>query len=320
MPEPEKEMGIRQRIISGVTVGLLGAGIIAACSGGGDVERPPTSSQTAETACTSLPDIEAEPGLELTWEADFSRLPDGAPDSSMWRVATPEDPIYNDEEQKYTTDPENVRIEGGCLVLEAHKTDDGYTSGKVELLHTDPSRENWYIEPGSRLEARLRLPSGSGTWPAFWLLSANQPYTSRLNPTDADWEQERFYMWDGEVDIMEFYGSTGEVEATVHTFANGSPEASPRPEVLQNISDGEFHTYTLDYDEDALIFSVDGEEFFRYTKNSSQPELWPFTRENKLYPILNLAMGGTGIGEIDDSQAETGAWRLEIESVSYYQR
>lgn len=268
------------------------------------VDTPVAQSETpAESPTPSPPSPEApkSSGPQLLWEWNA-----GKPIAGYWNVATPALEVYNDEAQTYYNDPANVRIENGALLLEAHKKGSGYSSGRVD------TEGILSVTPGTRLEASIKLPKGKGVWPAFWLLSANQPYTARLNPSDADWEQERFYMHDGEIDVMEAYGMyPGAVEATVNTFLS-SPEKSYK---LPRDPDG-FHTYAFDYKADELVFSVDGVPFFSYKKTSASPDQWPFTADNRFYVILNLAMGGTGGGAIVNGPGDS--WRMEVSSVKYY--
>jgi beta-glucanase (GH16 family) len=226
------------------------------------------------------------------------------------RVATPEEPIYNNEAQIYTDDEANVRTEGKKLILEAHKQRTAgkeYTSGKVD------TQETFSFEYG-RLEARMKLPKGKGTWPAFWLLSANQVHTAELNPTESDWEKERFYMRDGEVDIMEAYGNKpGQVEATVHTF-----DKSIEKQITVEDASENYHTYGIDITPNSISWTIDG-KVYQTIKKPKKPtsDNWPIGNGNEFYWILNLAMGGDAAGEIDNKQSEH--WQLLVDQVNFYE-
>ncbi|HTE57282.1 MAG TPA: glycoside hydrolase family 16 protein [Verrucomicrobiae bacterium] len=244
---------------------------------------------------------------KLVWQQDFSKYPNGPLDPKYWNVASAATPIYNDEAQKYDASSASVRIVGGKLILEARKTASGYTSGRVDTMNKQQ------VTIGSRLEANIKLPKGKGTWPAFWLLSANQPHTTKLHPTEADWEGERFYMWDGEIDIMEAYGTyPNTVEASVFTFGKDEEKSTP----VAGASDG-FHTYWLEWRTDGLTFGVDDKAYSTYKKASDDARLWPFNAQNKMYVILNLAMGGSGGGPI--VQAAGDNWGMEVAWVKYFQ-
>lgn len=266
-------------------------------------QKIPDSKQAAETPKGTFKSKKPI-DTKLIWQQDFASLPDGKPDTRYWNTATPDLPIYNDEEQIYAAGSNNVRVQNGRLIIEAHANSSGYSSGRVD------TKDKVNIEQGSRLEARIKLPKGQGTWPAFWLLSTNQPHSARLRPSQADWLGERFYMWDGEIDVMESYGSfPSVVEATVHTF-NKSQERHKKVSSLYD----DFHTYWVEWHEDKLVFGVDNTVYNTYT-NQGSASVWPFTKDNQMYVILNLAMGGTGGGQIVRQSGDV--WRMEVESIKY---
>lgn len=247
--------------------------------------------------------VKTEAQSKLVWQQDFTAQPDSRPDSRYWNVATPNLPVYNEEEQVYAPGTHNVRVAGGRLVLEAHRSAKGFTSGRID------TKGKVKVELGGRLEARIKLPRGRGTWPAFWLLSENQPYTTKLRPTEADWQSARLYMWDGEIDIMEAYGAyPGIVEATVHTFGR----SQEKQQVLDDSST--FHTYWFEWQENKLVFGVDDTTYSTYDK-SGRSDTWPFTKDSQFYIILNLAMGGSGGGQVVERPDDV--WRMEIESIKY---
>jgi len=239
----------------------------------------------------------------VLWHEDFSRYTSASPSSKYWNIADSSMPIYNNEAQIYQSGSSTVRVANGVLVLEALRQGSGIVSGRID------TKGKVNVSVGTRLEAKIRLPKGRGTWPAFWLLSDNQPHTSKLHPTTADWEGERFYMWDGEIDIMESYGQyQSMVEATLHTFDKST-------EKDQAIADPDgWHTYWMEWRSDAMVLGVDATTLLSYPKQSKPASSYPFTNDNKYYVILNLAMGGDGGGPIISSG--TDRWRMEVASIT----
>lgn len=309
--KPEQEASPWQRAI---LVGIAAVGLTTACS---DQEPVAASRAPESVVITTQHDPSREFSQAPAWEQDFSRLPDGKLDPSVWRYdLNPDVPGYNDEAQGYTSNPRNVRVEDGKLVLEAHREPYVYpddpqkrtyeiTSGRIDTLNS------FQFEYG-KIEATIKLPEGEGTWPAFWLLSASNVHTNKLHPSDADWAEPRFYLHDGELDIMEYYGGQpGVIEATVHTF-NRSHEGHAK---LTDATD-RFHTYGVEITPHKLVWTIDGTPYYEFTKTSDSPDDWPFGNGNELYVILNLAMGGEGGGEVNPSQ---NAWRMEIENVKFYE-
>lgn len=225
-------------------------------------------------------------------------------------------PTWNNEAQAYTNETENVRIENGTgLIIEAHKKSYIYPNSLDALSYDYTSaridtRNSFFFDYG-RLEATIKLPQGKGVWPAFWLLSANQIHTDELSPTDADWAKPRFYLHDGELDIMEFYGHIPNVvEGTVHTYYTTSSGS-----LVLNDLDTAFHTYGVQLSPDKIVWTVDNKEYFSINRTSSDTDKWPFSGGNQLYVVLNLALGGTAGGTVDDSNAP---WQMTIKDIKYY--
>lgn len=256
----------------------------------------------------------AEFSVEPAWTQDFAATKDTRLDTGIWHYETDyRVPGYNNEKQAYTSQNKNVRIEPGVgLVIEAHRADYtypddpdkqsfDYTSGRID------TRGAFTFEYG-KVEARMKLPEGAGTWPAFWLLSDNEIHTNALAAPSDD---PRAYMQNGEVDVMEHYGhSPGIVEGTVHTYAQSSANEITIPDASKA-----FHTYGIEISRDSITWTVDDTPYHSFDKTSDDSNHWPFGNGNQLYVIFNLAMGGTGGGEIQD---EHGPWRMEVQNVSYY--
>ena len=92
----------------------------------------------------------------------------------------------NGEAQNYTDRPENARVENGLLVislLQEKYEDSYYTSAR---LKTEGLREFQY----GRIEIRAKVPRGSGTWPAFWMLGSG--FTrDEDDPIKSNWPDTR---------------------------------------------------------------------------------------------------------------------------------
>jgi len=306
-PNSDKEKNLTRR--SFLRWGLVGAGAILTTTvvySAIDQFQSPELSSERSNEFNKTPD----------WQQNFAELQTETLDTSIWHYETsPDIPSYNDEVQGYTDWRENVRIEQGVgLVIEAHKRDYQYpndpqqrqfeyTSGRID------TRNSLSFEYG-KVEARMRLPEGKGVWPAFWLLSGNEVHTIDKEFTPAQENDENFYLRNGEIDIMEYYGNnTGQVEATVHTY-NDKTSSS----VTVEDATREFHTYGVEVTPDNIIWTVDDVPYHTFVKKSNDPNDWPFGNNNQLYVILNLAMGGPA-GNVNNSQEP---WRLEVADVAFY--
>lgn len=213
-------------------------------------------------------------------------------DRAKWRFDTARNATgwFNHERQYYAAArPRNARIEGGALVIEAHRetlprsrfTDWGgqaYTSAK--LVGRQRHGSGFY-------EIRARLPCGRGIWPAIWLL-----------PTGGKWPDA------GEIDIMEMVGwDPGVIHATLHSGAFNHANGTQRgAQARVPTSCTAFHRYQLDWRADSIIIGIDGRAHMRVLNDRpGGAAAWPFTRPYEL--ILNVAVGGDWGGQmgIDDT-------------------
>jgi len=137
-----------------------------------------------------------------------------------------------------------------------------------------------------RFEARMRVPYGQGTWPAFWMLgdTAGQP----------NWPTS------GEIDIMEEVGSDPQtVDGTIHGpgFVDNGIERRTTLPGRAVLADG-FHTYGVEWSPSAITWTLDGKSYgtvHRATLTSTQR--WVF--DHGFYLLLNLAIGGAMPGPPD---------------------
>jgi beta-glucanase (GH16 family) len=261
---------------------------VAASGGDGPAVSPPTAARPA----TSVPS-----GWTLVFSDEFDQP--GAPDPGRWNHDIGY--IANDEKQYYTSRPENARVEGGTLVLEARRErwmGYDYTSGR---LNTKGRAEFRY----GRVEIRAKLPTGRGTWPALWMLGANVD--------QAGWPAC------GEIDIMENVGyDPHTIVASVHTAAYNHRQGTHKNATITLGTPWEdFHVYALEWYPDRIDAFVDGQKYFTFPNEGTGSRTWPFDEPQFL--VLNLAIGGTWGGQkgIDDTLFPH---RLVIDYVRVYQQ
>lgn len=238
---------------------------------------------------------------QLVWSDEFNG---SALDESSWTIQTGGGGWGNQEAQFYTNRTENVRVEDGCLVIEAkkeHYQNNEYTSGRI---YSKGKREFTY----GKLEARISIPSGGGLWPAFWTLgnSGNWPNC-------------------GEIDIMEYVGNVpNRIFGTLHTVKDRSGSKSSRAYTgLTNIENN-FHVYGVEWaceeqsGKDVIRFYVDDIVYSEQVEAVvDDSEYWPFNRPN--YFIINMAVGGTLGGTIDDA-IWSSPRLMKVDWVRVYQR
>jgi beta-glucanase (GH16 family) len=239
------------------------------------------------------------PGWELVWADEFEGS--GLPDPSRWTYETGF--VRNAEKQYYTkARPENARVEGGVLVLEARREpwEEGaeYTSASV----TTSQSAAWTY---GRIEVRAKIPTGRGTWPAIWMLGDSIAWNG--------WPRC------GEIDIMEHVGfDPGKIHATVHTAAYNHVKGTQKGAAFEAGNPAaDFHVYAAEWTPDEIVFFYDDREIFRFRNEGTGPGTWPFDAPH--YLILNVAIGGGWGGQkgIDDSIFPV---RMLVDYVRVYQR
>jgi beta-glucanase (GH16 family) len=237
--------------------------------------QPPQSSPTTIAATTPVK-------WELAWSDEFEG--EGLPDAEKWDYE--EGFIRNNEAQYYTRQrQENARLEGGNLVIEARKeafAEGQYTSAS---LVTRGKAEFTY----GRIEVRAQLPTGTGTWPAIWMLG--------VNIDTVGWPAC------GEIDIMENVGfDPDRIHANIHTQAyNHVKKTNKGASLLAERPYEIFHVYAVEWFPDHLDFYLDEQKYFTFRNENTGPETWPYDQPH--YLILNLAIGGSwgGMKGIDEA-------------------
>jgi beta-glucanase (GH16 family) len=240
-------------------------------------------------------------GHTLVWHDEFDR--DGLPDAARWSYDVGAGGWGNKEPQFYTERrPENARVEGGHLVIEARKESwqgAPYTSARL----VTKGKGDWTY---GRVEVRARLPRGRGSWPAIWMLATTTPKPLR-------WPD------DGEIDIMEHVGfDHGVVHASVHTKAYHHSIGTQKTAKVEvpDVSEA-FHVYAMDWDRDRVRMSIDGREYFAFVRESDDPRVWPFA--GPFHLLLNVAVGGAWGGQQGIDEASL-PYRMVVDYVRVYQR
>lgn len=207
-------------------------------------------------AATTTTDIEkvnpTEPVSDwrMVWNDEFDST---SIDTNKWNFELNCAGGGNNEKQCYTDSEQNAFIKDGVLNIVALPAEEGaekpYTSAR---LNTRYNADFTY----GRFEMRAKLPSGQGSWPAFWMMPTDEEYGT--------WPRS------GEIDILEAVNlktvaEDGTVEANVYgTLHYGrewpnnssSGKAYALPDGVNPADD--FHTYAIEWQEGEIRWYVDG--------------------------------------------------------------
>lgn len=175
----------------------------------------------------------------------------------------------NEEWQYYS--PENITVHDDLLIIESRKErykDREYTSGAVT---TEGKFEFKY----GKVEIKAKIPKGQGVFPALWL----------VNSVEDNWLPE--------IDIMENLGQhPNELYFVVHWETSSGEKMRDYFQYESNNTDfsDDFHIYGLLWEEDKVVWTVDGISIFE-TKEYS-PNI-------PLFLYMNTAIGGFWPGNPD---------------------
>ncbi len=220
----------------------------------------------------------------LVWSDEFNG--NGAISPSKWFHQTQLPSIgswYNGELQHYTNRQVNSFLNNGALNIVAKRenfNDQGHTK-----QFTSARLNSKFAFRYGRVEARIKLPIGAGTWPAFWMLGKNiiEPgaFWSSLHGTVA---------WPacGEIDIMEHWGNNQNfVQSAMHTPSSFGSTVNYGGQIISTAS-SEYHIYSLEWTDERMFFKVDNMVHYIYDPVVKNSSTWPFDAEQ--YLLLNIAI------------------------------
>lgn len=258
------------------------------------------------------PSVPTPDGYTLVWRDEF----DGAwVDSGNWKFENWDKGRVNNELQYYVAGGvfdgcETAYVKDGVLNITALK----YNGSKKFNEKTDISGQVISARMNSRkswkygyMEARLKLPKGKGTWPAFWMMPDDQ---------SLGWPAC------GEVDIMEEVGvNPNRTSSSIHCKAyNHMIGTQKTAERYTSGAEDDFHVYAVEWTEGGFQFFVDGStsgclKFDNDRKGNN--DTWPFGKA--FYITLNLAWGGDwgGMQGVDEKALPC---TLQVDYVRVFQK
>jgi beta-glucanase (GH16 family) len=251
---------------------------------------------------------EVPSGWGLVWSDEFEgtklNRKKWKPERSCWGGG-------NNERQCYTDRKANIRVAGGVLRLIAREerftgpdrppeiaavpnpnTTQSFTSGKIRTRGI----ASWQY---GKIEFRAKSPKGQGTWPAVWMMPANDYY--------GGWPLS------GEIDILEGVNlgahctaCKGNVGENRMISAIHFGDTAPKNELLDTrvalpdhaLPSDDFHVWTLEWGKGLMRFYLDGHKYWELTADqwrtaspkAKSNDVAPF--DKPFYIMANLAIGG----------------------------
>jgi len=234
----------------------------------------------------------------LIWSDEFNGAAGAAPNSANW---TPDlgdgcnNPAGcgwgNNEAQAYAACANKQDGNGSMLITASTSAGDAtctsnktWTSGKFTSYGKKHFTYGYF-------EARLKMPAGGGTWPAFWTLGSN------INTVS--WPSC------GELDIMEFAGNNPTVSTSAAHYKDVNGNHDYKMGALNsNVGLSQaYHNYGMLWTPTEVTMYIDDRQVFNVKKGDTGLTNWPFGPsaqgvDPKMYVIFNLAMGGSYGGGI----------------------
>lgn len=248
----------------------------------------------------------AKPGYQLTFSDEFNGT---SLDTSRWNTcyyhynSQYNGCAHSSELQWYTASQVSVQ-NGYARLTAAKKQVTGYGSSGAQtfnyvsgMITTGKYRyatptNTPFTQTYGYFEARMKIPSGKGYWPAFWLL-----------PID--------YSWPPEIDVMEILGdSTNTTHMTYHWLnSSDTHQQSGGTYVGGDFASG-WHTYAVDWEPGRIDWYIDGTLRRTYTSAA--------ITDKPMYMLINLAVGGSWPGSPDGNTVFPGY--ADIDYVRAYKK
>lgn len=244
-------------------------------------------------------------GWVCTWADEFEG--DGLDYQNNWLFYQDSLGGYNNELQYYR--PDNIEVSNGILRLHGERLSSpiegkNYASAKISTH----GRQSFLY---GRFHVRARVPAGSGTWPAIWMMPDSSRYGGWPNS--------------GEIDIMEYVGYMPNVaHTTIHTrkFNHMINTQIGYTRQVENMTT-EMQDYEIIWKPGLIESYINGTLYgvFQYSAQANQdvPYHHAFPFDHPFHLILNYAIGGDW-GGVQGVDASIFPNSFDIDFVRYYQQ
>jgi len=240
------------------------------------------------------------PPVEGNWVETFNENFDGATlNEKLWKAST------SSYSKFYIYQPDNVKISDGTLKLTAQKkAEQGreYTSGQVEGFG------KWAQSYGY-FEAKVKLPTTRGFWPAFWLMPDRDVNGS--TEQQAIWDRNTTKRGGMEFDILEHLCEWGPGRHNVALHWDGYNEDHKQwgdSNVYYGPTPDGWHVFGMLWEPGKVTWYIDGIKKVE----------WENERVGSVpaHMLLSLQMGGWATKDVDLSKIDEA---FEVDYVRVWQ-
>ena len=207
----------------------------------------------------------------------------------------------NKEKQNYKA--ENVSVSDGTMKITAKYEPTTYMNTKYSWTSARITSDKLVHVGLGYVEARIKIPSSQGIWPAFWMLGTN----GKTWPAC------------GEIDIMEAFNTRPTLQSTIH-YPNWSGADVYTWANTDDYDKTQWHTFGCYRDGKTIAFYIDRTLLREY----STEDLMTSDKAGKrsvlnddYYILFNIACGGNLAGGVPPYNPEWNAV-MEVDYVRYY--
>jgi Glycosyl hydrolases family 16 len=225
----------------------------------------------ARSACHAEPTPLDLSDYKMTFNETFTKLDVSAyGPGTQWIAHTPWNGDFGDAifDNPAPNGPFSVSPEG--LQIVAHKDAQGkWHSGLLSSMDRDGPGQKGFAQRYGYFEMEAKLPTGPGTWPAFWLIGQDKSKSA------------------SEIDVIEYYGAFDRYyHSTEHVWVDGKNQylRTYMNEVPGGILSSQFNTFGVSIEPDMTRFYFNRKE---YWSTPTPPEY-----NQPFYILVNLALGG----------------------------
>ncbi|MBR4431222.1 MAG: diguanylate cyclase [Clostridiales bacterium] len=254
----------------------------------------------------SLPD-----GYHVAWSDDFNS---NNINDSVWGAETHASGWSDGERQEYSGD-KCIGFKDSCLCIrpkiETERTGaTRYVSARISTF----GRQDFKY---GRIVARIKVPKTRGLL-SYVRLMPDEGY-------DEETGEYKDFPLHGQIDMVEIEGARADEAVSRVAFGYPYTQRVGNYRRLNTDFSSDFHIFSCEWDQDEIIFSCDGKEYYRtsfwFKRSGETEEPYPAPFNKPFHLVIGVAVGGNKVGagtEIPTSFDENS--ELLVDYVRVYQK
>ncbi len=251
----------------------------------------------------SLPD-----NYHIVWSEEFNGT---SINKEVWSANECVPGWFDDGLEEYRGD-ECLEVKDGCLVIRPKTVKD--SSGKMHYVSGRISSFGKKDFTYGKIIARIKVPKVKGLM-SYIRLMPSEGYD------EAAGNYKEFPLH-GQIDMVEIAGgSTDEAQSCI-AFGYPYTQRSGSYRRLNTDFSSDFHIFACEWDQDEIIFSCDGKEYYRtsywFSRNGENEEAYPAPFDKPFHLVIGVSAKGEN--PVNGKDSEDGEAELLVDYVRVYQK